>query len=95
MTSLKKTLAKAAATAAIGVGLFAITAGTASAYVVCNAAGDCWHTDQHVHYSREVQARVYPDSWYFHNDWDHDHDHHWRNHHDGRGFFRNGVWITF
>jgi hypothetical protein len=95
MTSMKKILGKTAFAAAIGLSLLGATAGTASAYVVCNGVGDCWHTDQRVHYRSDVAARVYPDNWYFHQDWDHDQNHHWRAHHDGRGYFRNGVWITF
>lgn len=70
--------------------------GAASARIVCNDDGDCWHTDNDYHYHSGWHVRDrHPDSWYFHNDWDHDHDHHWRGHHDGRGYWRNGVWITF
>ena len=95
MTSLKKTLATAGIAAFASVGVLAMTAGTASAYVVCNAVGDCWHTDHRYHYGPDVRAVYHPDNWYFHRDWSHDNDHHWRDHHDGRGYFRNGVWITF
>ena len=44
---------------------------------------------------RGVHVTYHPDSWYWHRDWDHDHDYHWRGHHDGRGYWRNGVWIAF
>ena len=88
-------LTKFAAAALLGLGAIALSAGTASAEVVCNHEGDCWHTDRHYHYEHGVQVEVHPDSWYFHRDWDHDNDHHWRGHHEGRGYWRNGVWITF
>jgi ABC-type glycerol-3-phosphate transport system substrate-binding protein len=38
-------------------------------------------------------AVVHPDSWYFHQHWDA--NHHWMDHHEGRGYYRNGAWITF
>ena len=34
--------------ALIGAGSLAATAGSASAYVVCNRDGDCWHTEARV-----------------------------------------------
>lgn len=69
--------------------------GTASAYVVCNRFGDCWHTDHRYRYEPSLHVRFHDDNWYFHRRWDDDHEHHWRDWHDGRGYWRNGVWITF
>ena len=66
------------------------TAGSASAYIACNA-GDCWHTDRRVH-APGVTFDYHPDDWYFHQHWDA--DRHFRDYHDGRGYYRNGVWIT-
>jgi len=79
--------------ASLGLGLLAASAGTASAYVVCNGAGDCWHTDHRAHYGRAVRLEYHPDDWYFHRDWDHDRDHHWREYHEGRGYYNNGAWV--
>ena len=95
MRPVKKTLSMGAIVMALGVGGLAASPGSASAYVVCNAAGDCWHTDSRYRYRPELQVQIHPDNWYFHHDWDHDNAHRWRNHHEGRGYFRNGVWITF
>jgi hypothetical protein len=92
---MKKVLTGVAAAALLSFGVFTLAAGSASARVVCNDDGDCWHTDRAYHYGSDVHARYHPDNWYFHNDWDHDHDHHWRGHREGRGYWRNGVWITF
>lgn len=81
--------------AALGAGTLVFSAGSASAYTVCNRAGECWHTDARYRY-REPGIVVHPDDWYFHRDWDHDKDHRWRREeHRDRGFYRNGVWIHF
>jgi hypothetical protein len=90
---MRKLLLTAATAALVGIGLTSVPLDSAFARVVCNDNGDCWHTDSSYHYG--VHVRTYPDTWYFHQDWDHDRDHHWRGHHEGRGYWRNGVWITF
>jgi hypothetical protein len=68
-------------------------AAPASAYVVCNPGGDCWHTDRRVSVPG-VTFAYHPDDWYFHQHWDADRDHHWRGYREGRGYWRDGVWIT-
>jgi hypothetical protein len=69
------------------------SAGGASAYVACNREGDCWHTDERTR-APGVTFQIHPDDWYFHRHWDSDREHHWREYRDGRGYWRNGVWIT-
>jgi hypothetical protein len=64
----------------------------ASAYVYCNG-GDCWHSDSRFA-TPGVTVEHHPDDWYFHQHWDRDRDHHWHDYHDGRGYWRGGVWIT-
>ena len=78
---------------AAGVSLAALTISTlgASAYVACNHEGDCWHTKSRVR-APGVTFEYHPDDWYFHQHWDR--DRHWRDYHEGRGYWRNGVWIT-
>jgi len=78
-----------------GTGALMALAGPAAAYVSCNSEGDCWHVDER--YTRpEVHFDYHPDDWYFHRHWDEDRDHHWRSEYrEGRGYWRNGVWITF
>ena len=86
---MKFKLSAAAIAAVIGVG--ALAAGSsASARVVCNAEGDCWHVDNRVAYPHVV-LQSHPDDWYFHQKWD-DH-HHWRDAHEGRGYYEHGVWV--
>ena len=64
----------------------------ASAYIVCDRDGDrCWHTEARYHYP-EGRYAWHPDDWYFHRTWDRDR---WHDYHEGRGYWRNGVWITF
>jgi hypothetical protein len=87
MTITKKLLV----TAAIAGGLAMMAAAPASAYVACNSSGDCWHTESH-YTAPGVTFSWHPDDWYFHQRWDD--RHHFRDYHEGRGYYRNGVWIT-
>jgi hypothetical protein len=88
MTSISKT---AAVGALIAAGALVLVAGSASARVVCNAQGDCWHTDDRATYGQHLQA--HPDDWYFHQKWDQDQKRHWREHQEGHGYYANGVWV--
>jgi hypothetical protein len=78
--------------AAILFGVLGVAAssGSASAYVICNGEGDCWHSDR-----REsipgVNLEIHPDDWYFHQEWGR--FHRFREYHDGRGYWHNGVWV--
>jgi len=40
-----------------------------------------------------VRFEYHPDDWYFHRHWDGG-DRHWRDYHEGHGYYRGGVWIT-
>ena len=91
MQITKKIALQAALGAAIAVGALAASAAPASAYVACNSAGDCWHTESRVTVPG-VTFSYHPDDWYFHQHWDR--DRHFREYHEGRGYWRNGVWIT-
>lgn len=79
----------AAATAVIGLGGIAMTSAPASAAVVCN--GDtCWHTHSAYHYPAGVGVVVHDDHWRWGP-----HDHYAWHEHAGRGYWRDGVWVTF
>lgn len=74
-------------------GMFIITTG-ASAEIVCNDEGDCWHVKAKHEYKPEFGVRVYADDW----KWaDSDEKKHRWHEHDGdeRGYWRKGVWIGF
>ena len=74
------------------VGIVALTATGASAAIVCNDEGDCWHAKKDYDYRPEHHVHVYPDDWKW-ADADHD-KYRWREH-DGPGYWRGGVWIGF
>ena len=96
---IKKSLLTASA-GLVAVFGFALTSQSASARVVCNDHGDCWHTSERISYPPDLHVRVYNDrfrdqryrdrAWRrYHRTWhdeNHEHDH---------GAWRNGVWITF
>ena len=69
-----------------------LTATAASAEIACNEDGDCWHIKKRHHYRPEFGIVIHPDGWKWKS---HDHrKYHWREH-DGRGYWRKGVWIQF
>jgi hypothetical protein len=81
----KRSLPKSAVTAVIGT--FALLASTtiASAYVVCNDQGLCWHSDRS-RYAPSLGLTIHP------NDWQLVAGDHWREHR-GFGYWHNGIWL--
>jgi len=86
---MKKLLLQGAFAALIGAGGLAATATSASAYVACNRAGDCWHTTERYSYRPTFGITIHDDNWKWRG-----HHNRWREH-DGRGYWRNGLWVTF
>lgn len=73
-----------------GAATVALTATSASAYIVCNRYGECWHVHNRYEYHPEFGLVIHDDNWRWRG-----HDRYrWREH-EGRGYWRNGVWITF
>ena len=77
-----------------GASILALNLTTASAEIVCNEDGDCWHQKAKHEYKPEFGVRVYGDDW----KWG-DNDskkYRWREH-DGeqRGYWKKGLWIEF
>ena len=63
----------------------------ASAAIVCNEVGDCWHAKEKYDYKPEFNLHVYGDDWAFPEGG----KYRWREH-EGRGYWGpNGVWIGF
>lgn len=82
-------LSKVVIGAAFAIGL---TATAASADIVCNRDGDCWHVRERHQYRPQFGLVVHPDNWAWGK---HEARHYrWREH-DGRGYWRRGVWIGF
>lgn len=83
MKSFSKVMCAAAA-------VLAVSATAASAEIVCNRDGDCWHVKTHHKYHPDFGVVVHPDNWKWH-----EHDkYRWREH-EGRGYWRDGVWLEF
>ena len=49
--------------ALVGASALALTATTASAEIVCNGQGECWHAREHAVYKPEFGVRVHPNDW--------------------------------
>jgi hypothetical protein len=90
---LKKLVLTTSTAALLGIAGLAALSVPATAYVACNRDGDCWHTDTR-YAAPGVRFDWHPDDWYFHRHWDSDREHHWREYHEGRGYWRGGVWVT-
>jgi len=87
MSVLKSVLMTAAIASATGA---VLAASSASADVVCNRWHECWNVHDRFDYPPGVGITFHTDDWRMrHRDW------HWRDDHDGRGYYRNGVWIAF
>ncbi|HWA04359.1 MAG TPA: hypothetical protein VG819_12625 [Rhizomicrobium sp.] len=88
-----KSFVKTAVVAAIlGLSGLAVTATSASAYIVCNRDGECWHVNRKYTYKPEFGIVVHPNSWR----WGVNERFRWREppRHE-RGYWRGGVWIRF
>ncbi len=78
--------------AALSAGALVAVSSSASAYVVCNREGDCWHTETRAHYPGTGYT-YHPDDWYFHQTWND--QRHYRDYHKERGYYKGGVWLHF
>jgi len=103
MMTLNKLLTTGAVAALLGVAALAATTTAASARTVCNSEGDCWHESTQYDYPTALGFKFYGDDYRttHHDleragDGDHNRDHYtWRDNHDGRGYYRQGLWVTF
>jgi hypothetical protein len=92
MISIKTAVSAAAITLLMGTGALVATTGAASARMVCNSEGDCWHTESRYTYPGTGYG-YHNDDWYFHQKWND--RNHYRDYHEGRGYYKNGVWLSF
>lgn len=73
--------------AALGVGVLAFSAASASAAIVCNGSV-CWHAHEHYSYPATAHVIVHPDNWRagptikFHE-------------HEGRGYWNGDRWTQW
>lgn len=71
-------------------GLLVLSTVGASARIVCNDDGDCWHSKTVYTYPPAVHLSVHDDDWRF-GDGDR---YRWREH-EGRGFWHGDKWSEF
>ena len=74
----------------VGASALALTATSASAAIVCNGEGDCWHVKAKSDYRPELKLNVHPDNWKWAEA--EGKNHRWREH-EGHGYWRSGVWV--
>lgn len=72
----------------LGAATLAVAATSASAEIVCNREGECWHVNRHYDYRPEFGLVVHPDGWA----WGPGDHYRWREHR-GHGYWHNGIWI--
>lgn len=70
----------------VGVTGVALAPATASASIACNAEHECWHTTENLTYPKGIT--VHDDNWKWRGK-----RYHWHEH-DGRGYWKGGVWVT-
>ena len=77
-----------AKTLIVVTGALTFAASSASAAIVCNDEGDCWHIRGEARYKPELRLHVHPDHWKFAEK----DRYRWREH-EGHGYWKSGVWI--
>jgi len=73
----------------LGAAALGFSATQASARIVCNQEGDCWHVRSDYDYKPGLHLTIHPDDWRFHGD-----HYRWREH-EGRGYWHGNTWMTF
>ncbi len=58
-----KTLSKIAFASLLGASSLALVATAASARIVCNEDGDCWHSKADYEYKPDFRLSIHPDDW--------------------------------
>jgi len=85
---MMKNLRNVAISALAGASALTFTAVAASAAVVCNEEGDCWHAGVRHEYPASAGVVIHED------DWTPGERHRWREH-EGRGYWRGGKWVEW
>ncbi len=85
-----KLVTKIGVAAALSLSALTMSVTTASAAVVCNGEGACWHVKRSYHYKPEYGITVHPNNWR----WGANDHYSWREH-SGRGYWSKGAWVHF
>jgi hypothetical protein len=73
-----------------GAALLGLSSMSASARIVCNSDGDCWHVQEDYTFPPSVHLDIHPDNWH----WGEGEHHAWKEH-PGRGYWEHGEWRGF
>ena len=84
-----KFVGKTLASAALGAGLLAASAVSASAAIVCSG-NVCWHTHERLVYPPEARVIIHDDDWRWQP-----HERYTFREHEGRGYWRGGDWVEW
>lgn len=76
--------------ALIGMSAATLMSTSASAAIICNGEGECWHARAVYQYQPEFGLVVHPDNW----KWREGEKFRWREH-AGRGYWKGGTWVVF
>jgi hypothetical protein len=85
-----KFLGTLAFAALVGAWAISLSTTTATASIVCNDSGACWHTHETYDYPSGVGVIVHPDNWRWRSD-----EHYAWKEHEGRGYWRGSEWKAF
>jgi hypothetical protein len=70
--------------------LLGLSSLNATARIVCNSDGDCWHVHEDYDYPPAARLHIHPDTWR----WDEGQHFVWKEH-PGRGYWRGDEWRGF
>ncbi len=95
MSNLKSFLKTSARAAIVAAGATVALSSVASAEIVCNRDGDCWHTAQrYSEYPTALGIQFYSDEW--RDSHRTDARYHWRDDQkDDHGYYQSGEWHPF
>ena len=82
--------AKLVVLALAGLAIFGMSSLSASARIICNEDGDCWHAPQEYAYPPAAHLLIHPDDWRWKEG-----DHYAWKEHQGRGYWHGGEWRGF
>jgi hypothetical protein len=73
-----------------GLSIVAMSSLKASARIVCDTDGNCWHVHEDYAYPPGTHIETYPDDWH----WKEGEKRAWKEH-EGRGYWHGGQWQAF
>ena len=85
-----KIIGKVTFTVLLSASALTMVATNASARIVCNEDGDCWHAKTDYEYQPAFGLSVHPNDW----KWKEGEKHAWREH-EGKGYWHGGSWKEF